>query len=64
MDWKFLKQLLRIFLGVLFLVGGIWLMILSFSGGFEITLAFLAFILLCVGLCAVLFGIHGLKNED
>lgn len=64
MDWKFLKQILRIFLGVLLLGGGLCLLILSFSGGFEITLAFLSFVILCVGVCATLFGIHALKSAS
>lgn len=64
MDWTFLKQILRVFLGILLLVGGIWLLILSFSDGFEITLTFLAFLVLCIGVCALLFGIHALKTKD
>lgn len=63
MDWNFLKKLLRIFLGVLLLAGGIWLMILSFSHGFEITLTFLAFLVLSAGICTTLFGIHSLKED-
>lgn len=64
MDWNFLKKILQLFLGILLLAGSLWLMILSFSGGFEITLAFLAFLLLCGGVCTVLFGIHALSAED
>ncbi|MBR6825094.1 MAG: hypothetical protein IKM59_00965 [Oscillospiraceae bacterium] len=62
MDWKFLKKIFRIFLGVLLLVGGLWLMIRSFSGGFEITLAFLGFLVLSGGLCCVLFGLNALSS--
>lgn len=64
MDWKFLKHILRIFLGVLLIAGSIWLFVLSFSGSFEITLAFLAFLLLSGGVCALLFGLHALKADD
>ncbi len=61
MDWNYLKKLLRIFLGILLLAGGIWLMILSFTGGFEITLAFLAFLILCGGVCTTIYGVHSLR---
>ncbi len=64
MDWNFLKKILRIFLGILLLAGGIWLMILSFSGGFEITLTFLAFLILCIGVCSVIYGLHALSKGN
>ena len=64
MDWNYLKKILQIFLGALLVLGGLWLLILSFSGGFEITLAFLAFFLLCGGVCATLFGVHALQEEE
>lgn len=64
MDWNFLKKLLRLCLGLLVAVGGIVLVVLSFSGGFEITLAFLAFLLLCFGVYTTLLGIHSLRAND
>ncbi len=64
MDWNFLKKILRIFLGALLLLGGIGLMIFSFVKGFEITLTFLAFLILCGGVCAVMFGILSLRSSD
>lgn len=63
MDWNFLKKLLRIFLGIFLLAGGLGLMIYSFCAGFEITLTFLGFLLLCSGVCTTLFGIHSLRTE-
>ena len=64
MDWNFLKKILRIFLGILLLVGGIVLMIFSFVNSFEITLAFLGFLVLCGGVCATISGIHSLGSSD
>ena len=62
MDWNYLKKILQIFLGVLLLAGGNGLMIFSFSAGFEITLTFLAFLILCGGVCTTIFGIHALHQ--
>ena len=63
MDWNFLKKLLRLFLGVLLLMGSIVLTIFSFSGGFEITLAFLSFLLLSTGVYTTLLGFHSLRTK-
>ena len=63
MDWSFLKKILRIFLGALLIAGGIGLIVLSFSPSFEITLAFLGFLLLCGGACTALYGIHSIISS-
>ncbi len=62
MDWNYLKKILGLFLGILLLAGGIALVVLSFSGGFEITLTFLAFLVFCGGVCATIFSIHALRQ--
>ena len=64
MDWTYLKKILRIFLGVLLLAAGIWMIVLNFSMGFEISFAFFAFLILLGGFTTVFYGIHALSKPD
>ena len=63
MDWNYFKKLLRVLLGAMLLLGGFVLMILSFTAGYGITLAFLAFLLLALGVYTALLGVHILREE-
>ena len=64
MDWNYLKKILKLFLGVLLVIVGLGCMILSIAGNFEITLTFLAFVVLAMGIWFALSGYHTLTGED
>lgn len=66
MDWKYIRQILKIFFGICLLLLGAGLFLYNLfliSGGFDTALLLLNVLLLLGGLLLTVFGISSLPKE-